>query len=70
MADGARMMEVYTIVDKEGFERSFWVKIGAAFPNRDGSINVYLDAFPVNGRLQLRAKDMPDPKTEASDEQG
>ena len=52
----ARMMEVYTIVDKEGFERSFWVKVGACFPNRDGSLNVYLDALPLNGRLQIREK--------------
>ena len=52
----ARMLEVFTIVDKEGFERSFWVKVGACFPNRDGSLNVYLDALPLNGRLQIREK--------------
>jgi len=56
MADGAKMMEVFTIVDKEGFERSFWVKVGACFPNRDGSLNVYLDALPLNGRLQIRER--------------
>ena len=59
MADGARMMEVFTIVDKEGFERSFWVKVGACFPNRDGSLNVYLDALPLNGRLQIRDRNRP-----------
>jgi hypothetical protein len=59
MADGARMMEVFTIVDKEGFERSFWVKVGACFPNRDGSLNVYLDALPLNGRLQIRERNRP-----------
>ena len=59
MADVARMMEVFTIVDKEGFERSFWVKVGACFPNRDGSLNVYLDALPLNGRLQIRERTRP-----------
>ena len=59
MADGARMMEVFTIVDKEGFERSFWVKVGACFPNRDGSLNVYLDALPLNRRLQIRERNRP-----------
>ena len=53
----SQIMEVYTIVDKEGFERSFWLKIGAAFRNRDNSINLYLDALPLNGRLQIRSKD-------------
>ena len=56
----ARMMEVYTIVDKEGFEKSFWVKVGACFPNRDGSLNVYLDALPLNGRLQIRERGKDD----------
>jgi hypothetical protein len=44
--------EVFTINDKEG--RSYWTKLGVAFPNKDGSLNLYLDALPVNGRLQIR----------------
>jgi hypothetical protein len=35
-------------------ESSYWTKIGAAFINKDGSINVELDALPVFGRLQIR----------------
>lgn len=35
--------------------RSRWIKIGTAFVNRDGSINVKLDCIPVNGEIQLRA---------------
>lgn len=53
------MWEVYTIVDKEGFEKSFWVKVGAMFPNRDGTFNIYLDALPINGRLHARPKSSP-----------
>lgn len=52
----SKVMEVYTIVDKEGIEKSFWIKVGACFSNRDGSLNVYLDALPLNGRLQIRRR--------------
>ena len=53
---------VYTIV-KHNEGKSHWIRIGVAFTNRDGSINVVLDALPTNGRLQLR--DFP----EQSDQQ-
>ncbi|HUU01137.1 MAG TPA: hypothetical protein VM425_06855 [Myxococcota bacterium] len=56
MAEGAKMLQVYTIVEREGLEKSFWIKVGACFTNRDGSFNVYLDALPTNGRLQIREK--------------
>jgi hypothetical protein len=29
------------------------VKIGAAFVNKDGSLNVYLDAMPLSGELNI-----------------
>jgi len=53
----ANVMDVFTIVEKEGVEKSFWIKVGACFLNRDGSFNVYLDALPINGKLQIREKD-------------
>lgn len=56
MAGQARMMEVYTVVDKEGTDKSFWVRIGACFTNRDGSFSVLLDALPTNGKLQIRQR--------------
>ncbi len=47
---------VYTIVERPENEgkKSFWVRVGAAFLNRDGSFTVKLDALPVNGVLQVR----------------
>ena len=45
---------VYTIVEREKDGQSFWLRVGIAFVNRDGSLNVRLDATPVNGRLQIR----------------
>lgn len=46
---------VYTVTERG--EKSFWVKIGAAFVNRDNSMTVRLDAIPVNGVLQIRDED-------------
>lgn len=43
----------YTIVER-GEGKSFWLRVGNAFENRDGSLNVFLDAIPINGRLQIR----------------
>ncbi len=45
---------VYTIVQRHKDQKKFWVRIGAAFSNRDGSLNVHLDAVPTNGQLQIR----------------
>jgi hypothetical protein len=52
-APGTRMV-VYTITEKPGSDKSFWSKIGSAWINRDSSINIQLDALPVNGKLHLR----------------
>ncbi len=41
---------VYTIVERNP-ERRHWLRIGIAFVNRDGSLNVRLDAIPANGQL-------------------
>lgn len=40
--------------------KTFWMSVGSAFPNKDGSMNVYLDAYPSNGRLQIRELDERD----------
>ncbi len=44
--------------DDETKKHTRWIKIGVGWPNRDGSINLYLDAFPVGtNRLQIREDD-------------
>jgi len=35
-------------------EKSFWNRIGTAFRNHDGSYNIYLDALPIGGKVQIR----------------
>jgi hypothetical protein len=52
-AQETKLKAVYTIVEREG-ARDRWVRIGIGFVNRDGSINVRLDAAPVNGKLHVR----------------
>ena len=50
---GSSNRAVFTIVTKPG-DRKYWVKIGIAHINRDDSWNVYLDALPLDGKLQIR----------------
>jgi hypothetical protein len=50
--DHNKMKVVYVITQRNN--RSFWNRVGLAFVNGDGSINVKLDAVPVSGELQIR----------------
>ncbi len=53
-----RMMKVLCPIEKEGGEKkTYWIRVGTAFWNRDQSINLYLDVLPRNGRLQVRELD-------------
>ncbi|HSN13702.1 MAG TPA: hypothetical protein VLT61_03665 [Anaeromyxobacteraceae bacterium] len=54
--NGGRRLAVYAIPEKrDGVEKPFWPRIGIAFWNRDGSINILLDALPIGtNRLQVR----------------
>ena len=48
----SRMKMVYVV--KTYNKRTFWNRVGVAFVNRDGSLNVKLDAVPVDGDLHIR----------------
>lgn len=53
--NGGRRLAVYAIPETKDGEKSFWPKIGIAFPNRDGSIAILLEALPLGThRLQVR----------------
>ena len=45
---------VYTIRETGPNRKNFWVRIGGAWTNKDGSLNVILDALPLNGTLHIR----------------
>ncbi len=52
--DKRRILKAYTIVEKPGDQKDFWLNIGVASDNRDGSLSVKLDALPMNGLLHIR----------------
>ena len=50
--NASKMKIVYVISERNS--RNYWNRVGVAFVNGDGSINVKLDAMPVSGQLQIR----------------
>lgn len=54
MPGNSKQLIVYSVLEKKG--GNVWVKVGKAFVNRDDSLNVYLDALPMQGKLHLREK--------------
>lgn len=56
MEQRTNMLKVLSpVVGRNG--KTFWIRIGNAFVNRDGSTNVYLNAYPTSGKLQIREFD-------------
>jgi hypothetical protein len=47
------MKAVFTVVERSP-GKSYWTRVGIGFVNQDGSMNLRLDAIPVNGTLQVR----------------
>ena len=57
MSESVMLKDVFAISDREIAGepgKNHWTRVGVGFVNRDNSINVVLDAVPVNGRLQIR----------------
>jgi hypothetical protein len=50
--ESSKMKVVYVITKRD--RKSYWNRVGVAFVNQDGSINVRLEALPVSGELQIR----------------
>lgn len=46
------MKFVYTITMIK--HREIWSRIGVAFENSDGSLNVRLNALPIDGQMHIR----------------
>lgn len=53
-------LTVYTIIQSNENGKDFWLRVGTAFINRDGSLNVVLNALPINGRLHIREAAQPE----------
>ena len=49
---------VYAIIEKPHLKKAVWMKLGIAHVNQDHSINIYLDATPMGGKLQIREEEV------------
>ncbi|MCA2976731.1 MAG: hypothetical protein INH37_00460 [Myxococcaceae bacterium] len=58
LTSGERLV-AYAIRERKGTVSS-WVRIGSAWVNRDGSLNLYLDALPVDGKVHIRRPPVTD----------
>jgi hypothetical protein len=66
--ESSRRKKVLCPMEKNG--KTFWLRIGSAFINGDGSTNVYLDAYPANCKLQIRDLDDRDLQSKSNREEG
>jgi hypothetical protein len=64
--------EVFTVCPRGEGKKDFWLRIGTAFENRDGSWSIVLDALPTSGKLIVRepreqqdTRDDPPPRRSA-----
>jgi hypothetical protein len=46
----------FTVCDRGDNRKPFWVAIGSAWTNKDGSFNLRLDALPANGQITVRPR--------------
>lgn len=65
-----RLRAVYAVVPRAD-GRDHFMRVGSAFPNRDGSETILLDAVPLTGKLhvrtyQLRDENQGNPQARAS----
>ena len=54
--NGRKPWAAYNIIERKNGKR-IWNRIGSAFHNRDGSMNIFLDSFPLGGKIQIREDD-------------
>ncbi len=47
----------YNIIERKDTGKRIWSRVGSAFFNQDGSINIHLDSFPLQGKIQIREDD-------------
>lgn len=74
--NGGKRLAVLAVVerpDRDDDTKTYtrWVRIGVAFPNRDGSMNLLLDALPIGtNKLQVREDDRERPPAPAGRRNG
>ncbi len=56
----SQRLKVLCPMENEKSGKTYWMRIGTAFSNADGSTNILLDALPVNRKLHVRELDERD----------
>ena len=56
-ASGRKPWAAYNIIERGEGKPRIWSRVGSAFRNHDGSYNIYLDSFPLGGKIQIREDD-------------
>lgn len=56
-----KIKDVY-LINERGEDNAQWTKIGVAFVNKDGSLNVILDALPLAGKIHIRDRKVSEVK--------
>lgn len=56
--------------NKQGEKKSIWIRVGSAFENKDGSMNLFFDTFPVSKDIKTIQVREAKPKEERQAAQG
>lgn len=51
----SNLKTVFALTHQNG--RTYKTKVGVAYPNKDGSITVRLNALPISGTLEIRDRE-------------
>lgn len=54
MLEHGKRYAVFSLNHDERRKTTIWVRAGNAWVNKDGSLNLYLDVLPLEGRLHVR----------------
>ena len=47
---------IYGVIQREGQDKGHWTRIGTAFVNRDGSINLRFDLFVTDPKMTIQVR--------------
>ncbi len=65
MKDSTQMKAIYGIVPRKNGDGGYWTKIGVAFVNKDGSMNLRFDFVPSNPETTIQVRDFEPKRDEA-----
>ncbi len=47
---------IYGVVQREGQDKGYWTRIGTAFENNDGSLNLLFDYLPTSADTTIQVR--------------